>query len=172
MAEFRKMYIPDGIIEKMVNPKKTDRIIDIGAGDGHFSFLFAKKAGRVIVVDSSDKAIEIVKSVIEDKSVKNISVFHADICEGIPENSFNKVFFGTSFHDIPCREKLMQEILSKGTEDLKVTFLEFKKNGSFGPPMEMRLSEDELSGIMHRYGLKLESHDELEIHYIHTYSRA
>lgn len=171
IAELRNRYVPDEAVISSVNPSKNDVIVDIGAGEGHYSELFARNAKHVFSVDHSQKAIELVKNKIVRKSIANLTACRENVCSEFSPKDFNKVFFGTSFHDIPCQDDLIITLINRSSGNLRITFLEFKKADTVGPPVEMRISEDELENFMKSKGFKKSESRELEIHYIQTYSR-
>lgn len=171
IAELRSRFVPDQAVVDAVQPSSGDVIVDIGAGEGHYSELFARTASHVYSVDRSHKAVELVKSRIERNSIPNLTASHEEVCSGFTPEGFNKVFFGTSFHDIPCQDKLIRTLVQKGTEDLILILLEFKKEDTIGPPLEIRISQKELEDYMKRMGFRKIYSKELEIHYIHSYSK-
>ena len=169
VAELRKKYIPDSVVKSMVDPGKKDTIVDIGAGDGHFSILFSRSASKVIAMDVSRRSVELIKERVLRDSLSNLEIIQSDVCGEFNLRDFNKVFFGTSFHDLPCGENIIDLIRSRGSNDVQVTFLEFKKEESPGPPLEIRIDPHSLQDMMNRHGFTLKSSVELKIHYIHTY---
>lgn len=172
IAELRNRYVPDEAVLSSVNPSKNDVIVDIGSGEGHYSELFAKNANQVFSVDHSKKAIDLVKNKIVKKSISNLTACMENVCSEFSPKGFNKVFFGTSFHDIPCRDNLIKTLISRSSGKLRITFLEFKKADTVGPPVEIRISEEELEEYMKKMGFTKENSKDLEIHYIHSYSKS
>ena len=59
--------------------KKTDTVLEIGAGIGNLTFELAKKAKRVIAVEKDPKMIEILKDLLECQNVKNVKIIEGNI---------------------------------------------------------------------------------------------
>jgi len=59
-------------IENLTNPKKTDVVMEIGAGTGVISLLLAPKVKKVIAVDISKEMLRIAKEKAMETGVNNI----------------------------------------------------------------------------------------------------
>jgi len=66
-------------IEKLLNVKKTNRILDIGPGSGNFEFMFAKKVKEIVAIDYNDEAVDFLKRKIKEKKIKNVKVQVGDV---------------------------------------------------------------------------------------------
>ena len=108
-AEMRKKYIPLEKVLSVVDLTSTDVILDVGGGDGFYSNLFSEKCSKVYYVDASDSAVNVVKENISGTR-GNVEVIQDDICTMNLPKDLTKVFFSNSFHDLGCREKLIDRI--------------------------------------------------------------
>ncbi|GGM67144.1 SAM-dependent methyltransferase [Thermogymnomonas acidicola] len=169
ISEMRSRYVPDAAVLSAVLPGPSDTIIDVGSGDGYYSILFSRFASKVYAVERDRDAARYIEDRVKGGGVKNVDVWNTDICEVFPEVQFNKVFFSNSFHDLRCREGLIDVLLNRSRPGLQVTFVEFKKVESIGPPLEVRIADNELATLMTGRGFRLVRKAYLEIHYIHTY---
>lgn len=169
-AEMRKKYIPLEKVLSVVDLTSTDVILDVGGGDGFYSNLFSEKCSKVYYVDASDSAVNVVKENISGTR-GNVEVLQDDICTMNLPKDLTKVFFSNSFHDLGCREKLIDRITEISLEQVKFVLIEFKKDSSIGPPESVKIHPDELDSIFKRHGYKLEKRDFLQEHYISFYSR-
>ena len=72
---------------------------DLGAGDGSFSLLLARRAARVIAVDASEKMLEVGRELAARNSVQNIE-FRAGDMEELPidDSTLDVAFFSQSLH--------------------------------------------------------------------------
>ena len=169
VAQFRSMYIDDRMVLDFVSPDKNDIILDIGSGDGHYSVIFSKSARTVYAMDVNPKSKAITEEKTRLSGSKNVVHILTDACDGNLPASFNKVFFGNSFHDLPCRDGLLERLKIEGKMGMRIIFLEFKKEDTPGPPLEIRIAEQELQEIMNSHGFILNRSEDLQIHYIQEY---
>lgn len=172
VAELRSKFIPYGKVEEFINPVEGDVILDIGAGDGFYSVNFSQKIGRgrVISLEIDERGADLINRKIAEREIGNIEVVIGDACSDLDVVGFNKVFFSNTFHDLDCREDLLEKLKVIGDGELEVFLIEFKKKRlDFGPPEEIRLSEEELKGIFLSHGFKFMGRLELSHHYLHSY---
>lgn len=167
ISEFRKKFIDTEKIFNFFKVTEKDVIADIGCGDGFYSLEFSKRASKVIAIDTSEKACEIVRKKISQNKIKNISVVCDDICKNEDMNGANIVFMSTSFHDFPCRD-FLPEIFQK-MRIKKAYLIEFKKGIDIGPPDEIKLSQEELDRIFSRSKYIRKESMELQYHYLSIY---
>src|ERR1700733_9086479 len=74
-------------------------IADLGAGDGSFSLLLARRAARVIAVDASEKMLDVGRELAARHEVQNIEFRTGDM-EELPIDSatIDVAFFSQSLH--------------------------------------------------------------------------
>lgn len=147
-----------GIAEKMM-------VADLGCGRrGYFSLQAAKLIGPNGLVNSVDvvkSALENVNSMANLFGISNIKTIWADLeipkATKIPDKSIdlvmiNNVLFQTKKHDSIIREAV--RILKKNG---KLLITEWKKTQSpFGPPVENRISPEQIKTNAPKCGLTLE----------------
>lgn len=169
-AEMRKRYIPIEKVLSVAGLSDTDVIMDVGGGDGFYSTIFSEKCRKVYYVDASNPAVDIVREKLP-ATRGNIEILHGDICSIALPGDLTKVFFSNSFHDLGCREKLIDRLGQASEGHLKFILVEFRKESSIGPPESVKIHSDELDGIFARHGYILERREVLEEHYISSYTR-
>lgn len=168
-AEMRKKYIPLEKVLSVVGLTESDVVMDVGGGDGFYSNLFSESCKKVYYVDASNPAVNMVKEKFSGSGGK-IEILHDDICTMKLPKDLTKVFFSNSFHDLGCREKLIDRVVEASGEAVKFILVEFKKDSSIGPPESVKIHEDELDGIFKRHGYHLEKRELLQEHYVSSYS--
>ncbi|MEM0159083.1 MAG: hypothetical protein QW812_06200 [Thermoplasmataceae archaeon] len=162
----RQQFLDPGRFIKFVSPEKTDIIADIGAGDGYYSVLLSPFVSEVHAFDSQHDSMKLVP----DNT--NIRKHRKDVCEGLPKVNFSKVIFVNSFHDLSCRQNLLRQ-LSEEIRPGKLIFMEFKKaDTGIGPPLEIRLSEEDLDLILSPFRYFPAKGEEMGIFYLRKYERA
>ena len=85
-------------------------IADLGAGEGTFSQLLAKRAKKVIAVDNSDKMVEYGAGLARKHGVKNLEYRKGDI-ESVPirEGGVDLAFFSQALHHARHPERAVSE---------------------------------------------------------------
>ena len=167
LAEMRKTLVNTEKIIEFMGVKKGDIIADVGSGDGYYSLLFSPLCAKVYSIDHSEDGTERERKKILEKDIPNIEVIKKDACQmsSLPEVS--RVFFSTSFHDFPCQDRLIRGFSSK--QKPIFTLIEFKKDAEFGPPMEIKLSPEELDKIFKKNGYVRKNILYFEHHYVANY---
>lgn len=140
--------------------KPGEAVADIGAGSGYFTFRLAHHvgdAGRIYAVDVSPDMIVHLNRRIRDLQVKNVvSILCAPDDPLLADASINRFFICDTWHHIgdhPRYLALLKKMLKPGGQ---VVMIDFKKvETPVGPPMEMRISRDDLLKEMEANGFKL-----------------
>jgi ubiquinone/menaquinone biosynthesis C-methylase UbiE len=129
--------------------KEGERIADIGAGAGYFALRFARHVGaggRVFAVDISPDMIIHLNRRIRDAGLDNVRTILAVPDDPLlPGASVNRIFICETWHHIdnhPQYLTLLKKILKASGEIIIIDFQ--KKETPVGPPMEMRVSRDEV----------------------------
>jgi ArsR family transcriptional regulator len=85
-------------------------IADLGAGEGTFSQLLARRARRVIAVDNSEKMIEFGRDLAQTQGVENLEYRLGDL-EDVPidDASVDLAFFSQALHHAQHPERAAAE---------------------------------------------------------------
>lgn len=167
-AEMRRKYVPVEKVLKVMAPEDGDVVMDIGGGDGHYSLLFSEHCGKVIYVDPSSQAVELTRKKASDSGGK-VEIVQEDICSMAVPEIVNKVFFSNSFHDIPCRDELIEKFSRNDKGRIRFVLIEFRKDSDIGPPQFIRIGPEQLDEIFQRHGYRVLKRELLEKHYITMY---
>ena len=139
--------------------KPAETIADIGAGTGYFSRRFAHHAATVYAVDIDAKLLAIAAN----SGAKNLTaILAAPDDPRLPDASVDTIFFCDVLHHIdnrPAYYAKLAKALKPGGRIVMIDF--FKKELPIGPPVAMKLSEDEVIGEMKPAGFKLAKRVEL-----------
>lgn len=142
---------------------RGDRFLDVGCGDGYFSIAasgFVGDSGMVYAVDIDERGISALKREIAHKGITNIGTYISDITRKIPleDSSVDICFMANVLHGlVENREEsgALREIARVAREEGLFVVVEFKKmNGPPGPPIEVRLTPEEVIGIAEQYGFR------------------
>ena len=137
-----KAFPPKELLQ-MLPIKKTDNVLDLGAGTGYLALTAAQMVdGLVYALDMNPNMLEIIESKAQDENITNIQLVKGSI-DDIPlsDNSINIVLASLVLHEVNPLSKTIQQIkrvLKKGGYFL---CLEFEKTESAtdGPPMHIRI---------------------------------
>lgn len=149
---------------EMLPLKAGDTFLDAGCGDGFISLEAASAVGdegRVIAVDVYPESVAILRSRIGRRS--NILPLVADITHRlpVPDRTVDIYFMANVFHGIVVNgevEPLMAEVKRLLSRSGRLVVVDFKKvEGTPGPHMDLRLSEDEVMEILEDHAFTVES---------------
>lgn len=141
--------------------QEGDYFLDIGCGTGDYSLHAAKiigNSGQVYALDVQDELITNLKEKTSREGLNNIRALISDIAHPLPveDNSVDICFISTVLHSVDLSrhgEQLFNEIRRVLKPDGRLVIIECKKKDlSRGPPLEMRISSDELENLVERYG--------------------
>ena len=154
----RKLLPPDEILGR-IGIRTGDKFVDIGCGIGYFSIPASEMVGDlglVIAMDISQAMLDYLtehggekKNILPVKSGENtlpVNDGEADIA-----------FMCNVVHELDDREMFFKEVkrILRGSGKLAIVDFE-KKIGSFGPPLEHRVSKEEVVEELEREGFSVE----------------
>lgn len=138
---------------------------DLGCGTGFFVLPAAKiigKRGVVYAVDKVPEILEILKKKVEESGLTNIKIIRADVtASGITDHAVDTVLMANVFHDVD-KDHMAKELRRILKPAGRIVVLEWKKiHTERGPPMEIRLTPEELKTILEERGWRVTSSFEL-----------
>jgi len=167
----RSWYNPESVIADLQGGMT---FIDVGCGDGFFSLLAAKKVGpngRVYAVDVHSSRVKMLQDKADAKKLSNIVavVGRAEdtvFCKGCADI----VFYSMDLHDFDDSVQVLGNAKLMLKPDGKIIDLDWKKiKMEFGPPFDIRFSEQKVSELLDAAGFKVESaRDAGPYHYLLT----
>ncbi len=151
--------------------KPSDAVADIGAGTGYFARHFAKHAAKVLAVDIDANLLEMAK---KDAPANLETILAAPDDPKLPENSVDVIFFCNVLHHIENRPPYYAKLakaLKPGGRTVNIDF--YKKPLPVGPPVGMKLTEEEVTGEFKAAGfVKTREFDFLPYQYFLVFERA
>lgn len=172
-ATRREWYSPEAALSAL---QEGMTFVDVGCGDGYFSILAAKKVGvqgRVYAVDVDGSRIEMLEDKADAEGLGNIVavVGRAEdtvFCDGCAD----VVFYSMDLHDFDDPEKVIANAKSMLKSGGKVVDVDWKKmQMDFGPPYEVRFSEQKAREMLEEAGFKAETVEAGPYHYMITASK-
>ena len=157
--EDRKIWQkPEEVVEAM-QLKGSERVLDLGAGSGYFSFPISKKlaSGRLFAADVEPEMIRHIHHNAMLKGIQNIEVKLIDPkAPQIPEN-IDVVFMCDVMHHIADPVEWMTGIVKQLPSGAQFHIIEFK-HGDIpnGPPESAKIAPEKLLEIAKSSGLELD----------------
>jgi ArsR family transcriptional regulator len=113
-GKFGRNYVPgrswQGLAETLLTLMPPMVIADLGAGEGTFSQLLARRSKKVIAVDNSDKMVEYGRELASKHGVKNLEYRKGDL-EAVPirDAAVDLAFFSQALHHAQHPERAVAE---------------------------------------------------------------
>lgn len=113
-GKFGHHYVPGrswkGLAETLLALLPPLEIADLGAGEGTFSQLLARRAKRVIAIDNSEKMVEYGADLARKHGVENLEYRQGDL-EAVPidDQSVDLAFFSQALHHAQHPERAVGE---------------------------------------------------------------
>ena len=157
--EDRKIWQkPQEIVDQM-QLKGNERVLDLGAGSGYFSFPIAQKltSGRLFAADVEPEMIRHIHHHAMLKGIQNIEVKLIDPqTPEIPEN-IDMIFMCDVMHHIAAPVEWMTGIVKQLPNGAQFHIIEFKQGDiPNGPPENAKIAPEKLLEIAKSSGLKLD----------------
>lgn len=113
-GKFGRQYVPgrswEGLAEVLMGLIPAMVIADLGAGEGTFSQLLARRAKRVIAVDSSEKMVQFGSKLARTHRLRNLEYRLGDLeMVPIPDAEVDVAFFSQSLHHALHPERALAE---------------------------------------------------------------
>ncbi len=145
---------PNLILEKL-GDLQGKKVADIGAGTGYLSFKLREKGAEVIAKDIDVRFIKYIDSVsasLPDSLQISTAIIPPDNPE-LEDLSFDMVTLLNTYHHIENRISYFFKVWKGLKDGGKLVIIDFKKKeSSYGPPIEMRLNEMEVSKELKKAG--------------------
>jgi arsenite methyltransferase len=133
--------------------RPTDVVADIGAGAGYFARRFARHVAKVYAVDID---ADLLKIAGEGAPANLATVLAAADDPRLPPHSVDLIFFCDVLHHIENRGAYLPKLrlaLKPGGRIVNIDF--YKRQLPIGPPVSMKLSEEQVIGEFRRAGFRL-----------------
>ena len=159
-----KLLIGQGLSGGMV-------FMDIGSNDGFFAVSAAGivgEKGRVYALDVNREAVERLMEKAKLQGLTNISTVVGE-AEKIVfcKTCADMVFYANVLHDFTDPLKALRNAKLMLKQDGKLVDFDWKKKGPLGPPLKIRLSEEEVIKLLEQAGFTaIKTQDFSDDHYL------
>ncbi|MFZ2410995.1 MAG: class I SAM-dependent methyltransferase [Candidatus Methanoperedens sp.] len=147
---------PDSILDKLGLSRETV-LADLGCGTGYFTIPASRRVKKVFAIDVQKGMLDILGEKIKKQKLTNIeAILSEEATIPLPDNSVDVLLTANVFHELEERGSLLNEgkrILSgKGI----LVIVDWKKiEMDFGPPVDERLTAEEVISICKNNGYEI-----------------
>ncbi|MDD5614859.1 MAG: class I SAM-dependent methyltransferase [Candidatus Methanoperedens sp.] len=147
-ADRRKFLNPDSILQKAGLSRDTV-FADLGCGSGYFAIPASLIVKKVYAIDVQQEMLDIVREKIRVVKLPNIEILLSNESSiPLPDNSVDVLFMANVFHELDDRVAILREAKRILSGSGRMIIIDWKKmEMEMGPPIEERLSEDEVVSI-------------------------
>jgi len=130
-----------------LGPLAGKTVADIGAGTGYFAFPIAQVAGKVIAIDIDERFLRYID---DKKRRRGIAANLETRCTapdspGLRRGEADVVLIVDTYHHIESRVKYLKALRKGLVKNGVLVIVDFKKEQTpHGPPLALRLSEEEV----------------------------
>lgn len=166
--ERRKILPPEAILQK-TGLKAGEKVVDIGAGIGYFAIPAARTVGlngRLVAVDVSEEMLTELKSSVPDE-LRSVVETVAGEAENLPLESeqFDVAILANVLHESEQPDRVASEAVRVLKNGGRLAVVEWqKKETPHGPPLDERLSVEEIKEMLNKAGAEVTAVDELRFH--------
>lgn len=162
----KRVFPPEKVIEfiESLEGLKKNVAFDIGAGTGYLTLPLAKVFKKVYAVEISTQMAEKLRKRLEEEKVLNVGVI---VSENPPKIDFeiNLALFSNVLHEMED----FSEYLEWAKRADYIVVAEWKKEEmEFGPPLDERVSPEEIKAVS---GFKIVKVEEMPFHYLAALKR-
>ena len=158
-AEWQK---PEKTIASL-GPLEGKTVADIGAGTGYFSFPIARQAAKVIAIDIDRRFLDYIEQKKQAQKIgENIETRLTEPdSSGLKPGEADMVLIVDTYHHIEGRIDYFKKLKRCLSQDGVLVIIDFKKMKTPpGPPIEMRVAEDQVESELKSAGFTIVSADE------------
>ncbi|RMG26118.1 MAG: SAM-dependent methyltransferase [Bacteroidetes bacterium] len=131
-------------------------IMDIGSGTGYFSFPLARAGARVIAADVDERFLNYIKEKKAEKGMSDEQIETRKVPYDSPlldSAEVDEVIIVNTYHHIENRPQYFAQVHRGLKPGGRLWVIDFKKEETpHGPPLEMRLSPEEVQTELQQAG--------------------
>jgi len=169
-------YMQDSrLVFEKLTLKHGDTLLDLGCGAGDYSIHAARIVGETGKIYALDLWWEMLEKICEDATILRIHNIYPVVSDvrkkiNLPDDSTDVCLIGTVLHMMDFKREAnnmfaeVKRVLKPGG---KLAVIECKKeNSSFGPPIQARISPEELEKSIAEFGFSKTDYTDLGFNYM------
>ncbi|GGA57701.1 SAM-dependent methyltransferase [Kroppenstedtia guangzhouensis] len=151
----RKRQLPPEAVLKELPIKKSDKVLDLGAGTGYFTFPIAQLTDETVyALDIEPKMLDILATRTEEHKAKNVKILKGDIQQiPLPSQEVDHILASLVLHEVELIKTLkeIQRVLKPNGTCLCLEWE--RKQSNEGPPLHHRVKSTDMEQSMESVGL-------------------
>ncbi|MCX8147471.1 MAG: methyltransferase domain-containing protein, partial [Candidatus Woesearchaeota archaeon] len=101
------------IMLQALEPKESDKVLEIGTGSGYNAALLSKLVKKVVTTEIIPELVEYAKKNLKKAGIKNVEVFHSDGSRGHKKEApYDKIIVTAACPEIPL--PLIEQLKENG----------------------------------------------------------
>ena len=149
---------PDAVIREL-RLSGAERVADVGAGSGYFTFRFARALpkGKVYAIDIEPAMLRHIHHKAMTEGVANIEVIKATPDDPMIPPGVDLVFVCDVIHHVKDREMWVKKLSMQMKKGAQLVVIEFKEGDlPKGPPAAVKISKSKLIDMILQKNFKLD----------------
>ena len=149
---------PDAIIQEL-HLSGTEKIADVGAGSGYFTFRFARALpkGKVYAIDIEPEMLRHIHHKAMTESVNNVEVIKSTPDDPKVPAGVELVFVCDVIHHLKEQELWLKKLATQMKKGAHLVVIEFKEGDlPEGPPAAVKIPKKKLIAMITKNNFKLE----------------
>ena len=150
---------PDAVIQEL-HLSGTERIADVGAGSGYFTFRFARALpnGKVYAIDIEPEMLRHIHHKAMTEGVRNIEVIKSTPDDPKVPSGVDLVFVCDVIHHVKDRKGWLNKLYSEMKKGAQLVVIEFKEGDlPEGPPASVKIPKKKLIDMIIESNFKLDT---------------
>ena len=154
---------PEKIIDH-IDIRPGMRVADFGCGHGYYAIPIAKRvgdSGKVYAFDVQQTAVDALRTHAQAQRLGTIEVRRVNLekpgATGLADGAVHLVLIANILFQAEDRHSLLEEAIRILARDGSIALIEWgKEGGPLGPPVHLRVSQEEIKNMMEENGFHKE----------------
>jgi ubiquinone/menaquinone biosynthesis C-methylase UbiE len=172
-SEDRRVWQDPDRILNAVELKPQFVVADVGCGSGYFTVQLSKRVKKVYGIDVQEEMLSFLEDKVKRLRIANIKLLLSKPDEiPLKRGAVDLLMSVNTLHEFANKEKMIEEMRRVVKKGGKLLIVDFKKEETgFGPPVRIRMRQDEAIRLFERNGLTLSKARELPYHYLLVFAK-
>lgn len=147
---------PESILDKLGLSKEMI-LADLGCGTGYFTIPASLRVKKVYALDVQQEMLDILSEKIKKQKIANIEAILSEESRiPLADGSVDVLLMGNVFHELEDRSSILNEVKRILLSGGLLVIIDWKKmEMDFGPPIEERLTAEEVISICRDSGFEV-----------------
>ncbi len=143
-------------VKDALQNSETKSLIDYGSGTGLVGLELTPLVKSVLLIDSSQKMLDVAQAKITQKGISNASTLYSDFTQEIPDHvKADIVVMSLVLLHIPDTRKILQSLFNILNDDGKLIIVDFDKNDKIQhPKVHNGFVQNDLKNLLSEAGFK------------------